>query len=108
MRTLRFIVKNQIIEPDPNCDFSNIVPGTEGYLRVEFEFSSDWRGCTKVAQFWSGGKECEPKALKEGRYCMVPADASVNRSFDIRVYGRRGALKLVTNEVTVIQDGGKS
>lgn len=28
MRTLSFIVDKQIIRKDPECDFSNLVPGT--------------------------------------------------------------------------------
>ena len=39
MRTLKFIVDGQILRQDPTCDFSNIVPGTEGYLIAEFAFS---------------------------------------------------------------------
>ena len=39
MRTLKFIVEGQIIKQDPSCDFTNLVPGTEGYLRAEFSFS---------------------------------------------------------------------
>ena len=41
MRTLKFKVDGQIITKHPDCDFSNLVPGTEGYLRAEFIFSDE-------------------------------------------------------------------
>ena len=47
MRTLKFIVEGQIIKQDPNCDFSNLVPGTEGYLRAEFSFSRSGKDVQK-------------------------------------------------------------
>ena len=31
MRTLKFIVEGLIIEPDRNCEFNNLIPGTKGY-----------------------------------------------------------------------------
>ena len=51
MRTLKFIVEGQIIRPDPSCDFSGLVPGSEGYLRAEFSFSKDWVNTIKVVSF---------------------------------------------------------
>ena len=51
MRTLKFIVEDQIIRPDPNCDFSGLVPGTKGYLKAEFAFSKAWDEYVKVAGF---------------------------------------------------------
>ena len=109
MRQLRFIVNEQIIKADPNCDFSGIGPGTEGYLQVEFSFSPEWNGCVKAAKFSSTmGKEYETVILKDGKSCMIPAEALKFRSFRIRLLGRRDNFTLTTNYVTVRQDGGKS
>ena len=109
MRTLRFIVNDQIIEQDPSCDFSGLVPGTEGYLQAHFSFSPEWIGCTKVAAFYSSfGKEYPPQILKDGRTCMIPAEALEKQSFKIQVIGKRKDVKLLTNKVVVNQDGGKS
>lgn len=107
MRTLKFIVDDQIIKPDPNCDFSNIVPGTEGYLKAEFAFSSVWDGCVKVAGFWSAmGREYESKVLEDGKTCMIPAEALRNRKLIIRVFGKKENMRLTTNSVVVVQNGG--
>lgn len=110
MRTLRFIVKDQIIEQDPSCDFSNLVPGTSGYLRAEFEFSPEWKGTVKAASFYSAlGKEYDAKILKDGKSCVIPEEALKRRVFKIQIVGRKeDGLKLTTNKVAVSQDGGKT
>lgn len=109
MRTLRFIINEQIVEEDPNCDFSGIVPGTEGYLQAEFFFSPEWNGCVKAAKFSSVmGREYETVILKDGKSCVIPAEALKHKSFRIRLLGRRDNFTLTTNNVTVCQDGGKS
>lgn len=107
MRTLKFIVEGQIIKLDPTCDFNDIVPGTEGYLQAKFDFSSEWDGCAKVAAFWRNGTvECPPQALQDGRTCIIPAEALKNRAFTVHVIGKRGDMKIATNKVRVIQNGG--
>lgn len=108
MRTLRFIVDKQIIKPDPNCDFSGLIPGTEGYLQAEFSFSVDWRDCVKVAAFSTRlGKECEPQILKDGKTCMIPAEALKRSAFGIQIIGKKEKLKMTTNKIIVCQNGGK-
>ena len=108
MRTLKFIVEDQIIKKDPNCDFSNLVPGTEGYIRAEFSFSNDWAGCKKVAAFYSNlGHEFELQILEDGKTCLIPKEALQKEKFSIRVIGRAKNLKIITGKITVIQDGGK-
>lgn len=107
MRTLKFIVDGQIIRQDPNCDFTNLIPGTEGYLRAEFSFSPEWRGCVKVASFWSAvGKEYPPQILEDGKSCVIPAQALEKYAFKVGVIGKNDTLKIKTNKVAVIQNGG--
>ena len=107
MRTLRFIVDGQIIRKDPDCNFENLVPGTEGYLRAQFSFSREWDGCVKVASFWSVmGKEYEPQVLTDGVSCMIPSEALERYSFDICVIGKKEKYRISTNKVTVYQNGG--
>lgn len=108
MRTLKFIVEDQIIRPDPNCDFSNLVPGTEGYLQAEFSFSSEWAGCMRVATFYSMmGTEYSPQVLEDGRACMIPAEALKRKTFKVQVLGKgTNSKKMVTNKLAVSQNGG--
>ena len=112
MRVLKFIVDGQIIKQDPNCDFDNLVPGTEGYLQCEFSFSPDWDGMVKVAGFWSKDArtliECEPQWLEKGRICTIPAKALKTKRFVIQILGKRvsdGTI-LTTNKIEIIQTGG--
>ena len=108
MRTLEFLVDDQIIKQSPQCDFSGLVPGTEDYLQARFIFSSEWDGCVKVASFFSSlGWEYKPQVLKDGETCMIPAEALKRRTFKIQVIGKKGDLKLLTNKLAVCQNGGK-
>ena len=109
MRTLKFIVNGQNIEKDPDCDFDNLVPGTEGYVRAEFKFSNEWAGTDKVAGFYSAmGREYPPRVLTPLNTCDIPAEALKCEKFKIQVFGLRGAdFKLTTDKVTVRQNGGK-
>lgn len=108
MKTLQFIVDKQLIKPDPNCqDFEDLVPGG-GDVKLIFLFSNEWRGYRRVAAFYSSmGKEYEPQILKNGMYCMVPAEALTKRVFKIRVFGRDSSSNNIsTNKLTVRQTGG--
>lgn len=110
MRSLRFIVNRQSITQDPKCDFSGLVPGTNGYLKAEFSFSPDWNGMSKVAAFYSPlGIEYPPQILEDGKTCDIPAEALAKSSFKIQVMGKNADdLIIVTNKLTVIQNGGRS
>ena len=109
MRTLKFIVENQIVKPDPNCDFSGLVPGTEGYLQAEFKFSPEWNDTVKVVGFYSlMGKSYPSQILKDGRTCVIPAEALKRRAFKIQVLGKKGDETLTTNRIQINQDGGGS
>lgn len=106
MRTLKFIVSKQDLKSDPNCDFEGLVPGTEGYLRAEFSFSSEWRDCLKAAGFYSRlGREYEPQLLDAKNGCMIPAEALKGRVFGIKIIGQKEDLKLTTNKILVYQKG---
>lgn len=108
MRTLKFIVNGQSIIQDPDCDFSNLVPGTTGYLRAQFKFSNEWAGTDKVAGFYSVlGREFEPQVINPLNTCDIPVEALKGEKFKIQVFGLKGAdFKLTTDKVTVCQNGG--
>lgn len=108
MRTLKFIVEGLIIKQDPNCDFENLVPGTDGYLEAEFAFSKEWNGFVKAASFFSPlGFEYPARLLKNGTTCDIPKEALAKRSFKIQIVGQQGVIKMSTNKVEVHQNGGK-
>lgn len=108
MRTLSFIVDGQILKPDPQCDFSGLIPGTEQFLKARFTFSHEWKNSAKVIAFFSRlGKEYPPCLLKDGVSCMIPAEALNAKYFKIQVIGKRNdGMKLTTNKFEVCQNGG--
>ena len=107
MRTLKFIVDNQIVKQDPKCSFEGLVPGTEEYLQAEFSFSSEWNGYIKAVGFWSlFGKEYPARVLKDGKTCVIPTEALKRRAFKIQVVGKSATAKIVTNKLQINQNGG--
>ena len=110
MKTLRFIVENQIIKKDPTCDFSNLIPGSKGYLIAEFSFSKEWENMAKVVGFYSPlGREYPPRVLADGKTCVIPFEALEKKTFKVQVIGQSKDFnrKLKTNKVTICQTGGK-
>lgn len=108
-RTLKFIVDGQTIKQDPRCDFTGLVPGTEGYLKAEFSFSPEWGDSLRIATFHSiMGREYPPQILHLGKTCMIPAEALKRKVFKVGVIAKSGPIKMTTNKVEVIQNGGNT
>lgn len=103
MRTLKFNVEGQSITPAPNCDFSGIVPGTEGYLEASFAFSEEWRGCGMIAVFTKLGEEYLVK-LENGS-CTIPEEALTYKRFGVEVIGVRPGYRIKTGKAVVEQNG---
>ena len=107
MQTLKFIVNNHTITLDPECEKMDLIPGTRSQLQAEFVFSSDWNNSMKVAAFYSNlGREFEPRVLKNGKMCDIPAEALKKSIFKVRVFGEKNGQPFSTNKVTVYQRGG--
>lgn len=109
MKTLKFNVNGQTISLDPECDVTNLVPGTNGYVRAKFTFSSEWDRCVKVAAFYSNlGTEYPPQVLKNGEVCDIPPEALKKSIFKVKVFGKKNDYTICTNKVTVYQRGGNT
>lgn len=68
MRTLQFKVAGQNLSK--NGDFSGIVAGTKGYLRLCFDFDPEWAGCKKAVIFSRYDREQALPVINGG--CPVP------------------------------------
>lgn len=101
-RLLKFNVTGQRITKAPDCDFTDIVAGTSGYLKAKFEFSHEWDGCTKVAQFWRGDKECA--TLIENGECDIDPTILVGPTFRVSVIGQRTNFRITTNKTLIRQE----
>lgn len=102
MRLLKFNVDAQTIQKDPDCDFDNIVAGTQGYLKAQFTFSPEWQDCILVASFWRGKNEYA-EFIRNGE-CMIHPDALVGPTFRVSVTGQRGDYRITTNKILVRQE----
>lgn len=102
MRLLVFNVDSQRIQKDPSCDFSNIVAGTNNYLRAKFTFSDEWRGCVKAVSFWRGEKEYA--VLLNNDECDIPSEVLVGATFRVSVTGQRNGCFIPTNKILVRQE----
>lgn len=102
MRLLKFNVNAQIIQKDPGCDFSNVVAGTQNYLRAQFTFSPEWHDCILVASFWRGKNE-HAMLIRNGE-CDIPQEVLVGPTFRISVTGQRGDYRITTNKTLVRQE----
>lgn len=102
MRTLKFVINGQILEKDPSCDFSNIIPGTKGYLRAEFSFSSEWNKCVKAAEFSAGPLTGIPVLIEDGNSCIIPYEICMRESFKIKIVGRGlNGYQITTNTIFI-------
>ena len=109
MRVLNFIVDGQILKQDPNCDFSNMVPGSDKYIKAKFDFSPEWQTVTKVAAFWSRmGTEYPPQLIENnGVACYIPAEALESKYYKIQVIGKKqDGTTIKTNKLEICQNGG--
>lgn len=102
-RTLEFVVNEQQLEKDPNCNFRDIVAGSKNYLIAHFTFSKEWDGCVKAASFWRGETE-KAVLLDEDNRCVIPSEVLVGATFAVTVRGKKGDLEIPTNRVIVRQE----
>lgn len=102
MRTLKFIVNGQILEKDLSCDFNNIIPGTKGYLRAVFSFSSEWNKCVKAAEFSAGPLRGIPVRIDDNNSCDIPYEICNRKSFKIKIVGRGlNGYQITTNTIFI-------
>lgn len=103
MRILRFKVIGQKIYRDSSCDFRGIAAGTENYLKCDFAFSSEWSGAVKVCDFSSDKVKSSPVKIINNT-CMIPSEVLTEKEFRFYIAGKRGDLKLTTDQATVQQE----
>lgn len=109
MRTLEFTIHKQRLTRTPTCDFSGLVAGSVGYLKAKFNFSPEWDGCKKAADFIlkdeSGTFTCGA-LLNKDNTCVIPSDVLVGSEFYVKVKGVKedGRYQIETSEVRVKQE----
>ena len=103
MRTLEFVVESQLLKKKTDCDFSNIVAGSVGYLKAQFYFSYEWDDCKKAASFWADGNEY-PVLLDSKDTCVIPPQALTGERFLVSVTGMKSDYKIKSTKTKVRQE----
>ncbi len=107
MKTLKLLVGEYGIKVNPACSFDGIFPGMTEPLRLEFDFSPEWKSMVKVAAFWSMmGSEYPPQVLEDGKSCMIPTEALKRAAFKVQILGKYNGQIASTNKLTVSLKGG--
>lgn len=104
-RILEFKVSRQRLIKDENCDFTNIVRGSVGYLRAKFQLLSDeWGHCNmKIARFWLDDQEYSA-ILDDNNSCEIPPEVLTDSKFKVSVLGVGHKYRIETNKTTVKQE----
>lgn len=103
MRILSFSVKGQRLTKDKECNFSDIVAGSENYLKAKFWVSPEWYGCKKAASFWVGDQEYAVM-LDEDSECFIPKEVLSEEMFKVSLTGVMGDYKITTGKTKVKQE----
>lgn len=103
MRTLEFVTEAQLLKKKTDCDFSNIVAGSVGYLKAKFHFSKEWDDCRKAASFWLDGNEYSV-LLDADDTCLIPPLALTGDRFLVSVTGVKSEYKIKTTKTKVRQE----
>ena len=102
MRVLEFIVTGQDLRKSPECDFSEIVAGSVGYLKATFKFSDEWDGCVKTVSFWFCDEEYQVN-LDESSECVIPSAVLIGEKFSVSVTGERIGYTITSDKTKVRQ-----
>lgn len=94
MRILRYKVEGQNVIRDNTCDFSNIVRGTNNYIKLVFEFDEDWRYKAKVISLRNSEGVETNLAFKEN--VVLPEIVTNGSMFSFVLYGKDNIEKVQT------------
>ena len=107
MKTVKLIVNGNNIKVDPSCNLSDLFPRMTEPVRLEFTLSPEWKNRVKVAAFWSMlGQEYPPRALNDGKSCIVPAEVLQRAAFRVQLLGKYNGEKVETTKCTIHLKGG--
>lgn len=94
MRILRYKVQGQNIVRDSTCDFSNIVRGTNNYIKLVFDWDEDWRYKAKAISFRNSEGIETNLAVKES--VVLPEIVTNGSMFSFVLYGKDSTEKIQT------------
>lgn len=94
MRILRYKVQGQNIIRDSTCDFSNIVRGTNNYIKLVFEWDEDWKNKAKVISLRNAEGIETNFVFREN--VLLPEIVTEGSMFSFVLYGKDAKEKIQT------------
>lgn len=101
MRVLKFHVRGTQIEKDSNCDFDNIVRGSNNWLQLEFDFDKEWNRTSRVISLKN--LDGEEKNIILQNKVVLPEEVTKGSIFSFVLYGKDGDKKIQTNRMIINQ-----
>lgn len=102
MRTLKYKVQGQNIIRDSGCDFSNIIKGSNNYIRLVFEWDEQWKNKAKVISLRNADGE-EVNVVLQSKI-VLQEKTTKGSIFSFQIYGKEGEEKIQTNREYVEQE----
>lgn len=102
MRILRYKVQGQNIIRDNTCDFSNIVRGTNNYIKLVFEWDKQWKNKAKVISLRNANGE-EVNVVLQSKI-VLQEKITKGSMFSFKIYGKEGEEKIHTNREYIEQE----
>lgn len=102
MRTLKYRVQGQNIIRDSGCDFSNIIKGSNNYIRLVFEWDEQWKNKAKVISLRNANGE-EVNVVLQSKI-VLQEKTTKGSMFSFQIYGKEGEEKIQTNREYVEQE----
>lgn len=102
MRILRYKVQGQNIIRDRGCDFSNIIKGSNNYIRLVFEWDEQWKNKAKVISLRNANGE-EVNVILQSKI-VLQEKITKGSMFSFQIYGKEGEEKIKTNREYVEQE----
>lgn len=103
MRELKFNVKGQTLEKDPNCDFDGLIMGSNNYICLVFNFSDEWKEARRAIEFTAGNMN---KFYEIDSAVILPEEITVKPYFKITLHAVSGDTQFKTNSVLIRQERG--
>ena len=101
MRELHFDVAGQLLRRNKQCDFENIVRGSDNYLCLVFHFDNDWRETKRVISMYDvdGNQINESEQDK----ATVPVSVTHGSMFYFELTGKSNKTRITTNRMYIEQ-----
>lgn len=102
MRDIILNLSEQTLSKIGSCDYSNIVRGSNDYLRIVLKIDIQWNNIAKVITVRTLGG-IEYNAIYESTGILLPKEVTKNSYFEVMVTGKNGNQIVKTNSVIINQ-----